>query len=44
VCRKLGRALAPLKKQYINFRDATIHSMIKHLHEKTVIKMTTLQK
>ena len=24
-------ALAPLKKQYINFGDATIHSMIQHL-------------
>jgi len=37
-------ALAPLKKQYINFGDATIHTMIKHLHEKTAIKMTTSQK
>jgi hypothetical protein len=37
-------ALAPLKKQYINFGDATIHTMIKHLREKTAIKMTTLQK
>ena len=37
-------ALAPLKKQYINFGDATIHSMIKHLREKTAIKMMTLQK
>jgi hypothetical protein len=37
-------ALAPLKKQYINFGDATIHSMIKHLHEKTAIKMMTSQK
>jgi hypothetical protein len=37
-------ALAPLKKQYINFGDATIHTMIKHLCEKTAIKMTTLQK
>jgi hypothetical protein len=37
-------ALAPLKKQYINFGDATIHSMIKHLCEKTVIKMTTSHK
>ena len=37
-------ALAPLKKQYINFDDATVHTMIKHLHKKTVIKMTTLQK
>ncbi len=37
-------ALAPLKKQYINFGDATIHSMIKHLREKTAIKMMTSQK
>jgi hypothetical protein len=37
-------ALAPLKKQYINFGDATVHSMIKHLRNKTAIKMTTSQK
>jgi hypothetical protein len=37
-------ALAPLKKQYINFGDATIHSMILHLQDKTAIKMTTSQK
>jgi hypothetical protein len=37
-------ALAPLKKQYINFGNATIHSMIKHLCEKMAIKMTTSQK
>jgi hypothetical protein len=37
-------ALAPLKKQYINFGNATIHSMILHLQEKTAIKMTTSQK
>jgi hypothetical protein len=37
-------ALAPLKKQYINFGDATIHSMIKHLRNKTVIRMMTSQK
>jgi hypothetical protein len=37
-------ALAPLKKQYINFGDATIHSVILHLQEKTAIKMTTSQK
>ncbi len=37
-------ALAPLKKQYINFGDATIHSMILHLREKMAIKMTTSQK
>ena len=39
-----ANALAPLKKQYINFGDATIHSMILHLREKTAIKMRTLQK
>jgi hypothetical protein len=37
-------ALAPLKKQNINFGDATIHMMIKHLCKKTAIKMTTSQK
>ncbi len=37
-------ALTPFKKQYINSSDATIHSMILHLQEKTAIKMTTLQK
>jgi hypothetical protein len=37
-------ALAPLKKQYINFGDATIHLMILHLQEKTAIKMTMSQK
>jgi hypothetical protein len=37
-------ALTPLKKQYISFGDATIHSMILHLREKTAIKMTTSQK
>jgi hypothetical protein len=26
-----NNALAPLKKQYINFVDSTIHSMILHL-------------
>jgi hypothetical protein len=39
-----ANALVPLKKQYINFDDVTIHSMILHLREKTAIKMTTLQK
>ncbi len=34
----------PLKKQYINFGDATIHTMVQHLREKTAIKMTTSQK
>ncbi len=37
-------ALAPLKRQYINFVDATIHSMIQHLREKMAIKMTASQK
>jgi hypothetical protein len=37
-------ALTPLKKQYISFGNATIHSMILHLWEKMAIKMTTLQK
>jgi hypothetical protein len=37
-------ALALLKKQYINFGNATIHSMILHLYEKTAIKVTTSQK
>jgi hypothetical protein len=37
-------ALTPLKKQYINFGDATIHSMILHLQEKTAIKMMMSQK
>jgi hypothetical protein len=39
-----NNALAPLKKQYITFGDATIHSMILHLQEKMAIKMTTSQK
>jgi hypothetical protein len=38
-----NNALASLKKQYINFGDTTIHSMILHLQEKTAIKMTTSQ-
>jgi hypothetical protein len=37
-------ALAQLKKQYINFGNARIHSIITHLREKTAIKMTTSQK
>ncbi len=37
-------ALAPLKKQYIVFGNSTVLSMIDHLHQKTVIKMTTAQK
>ncbi len=36
--------LALHKKQYINFGNATIHSMILHLCEKMAIKMTTSQK
>jgi hypothetical protein len=36
--------LAPLKKQNINFVNATIHLMILHLQEKMAIKMTTSQK
>jgi hypothetical protein len=36
-------ALAPLKKQYINFSNATIHSMIQHLWKKMAIMMTTSQ-
>jgi hypothetical protein len=37
-------ALAHLKKQYINFGDATVHLMIKHLRNKKVIMMMTSQK
>ncbi len=36
--------VSPRKKQYINFGNATIHSMIQHLREKTAIKITTSQK
>jgi hypothetical protein len=36
--------LAPLKKQYISFGDTTVHSMIKHLHNKTATRMTTSKK
>ena len=39
-----NNALVPLKKQYINFGDSTIHLMILHLREKMVIEMTTSQK
>jgi hypothetical protein len=39
-----ANVLAPLKKQYINFGNATIHLMILHLQEKTAIKMTTSHK
>ncbi len=44
LCSVGDDTLVPLKKQYINFADATIHSMIKHLCKKTAIKMTTSQK
>ncbi len=37
-------ALAPLKIQYISFRDSTVLSMIDHLCQKMAIKMTTVQK
>jgi hypothetical protein len=37
-------ALAPLKKQYIGFRDTTILSMLDHLCQKTATRMTTAQK
>jgi hypothetical protein len=37
-------ALAPLKKQYIGFRDSMVFSMIDHLRLKMAIKMTTAQK
>jgi hypothetical protein len=37
-------ALALLKKQYVNFSDATIHLMILHFQEKMTIKMTNSQK
>ncbi len=36
--------LAPLKKQYINFGNTTIHLIFLHLQEKTAIKMRTSQK
>ena len=34
-------AIAPLKRQYINFGDTTVLKMIKHLRLKTANKMTT---
>jgi hypothetical protein len=37
-------ALALLNKQYINFGNATIHSMILHFWEMMAIKMATSQK
>ncbi len=37
-------ALAPLKKQYIGFKDTTILSTLDHLHQKTAIRMTAAQK
>ncbi len=39
-----NNAMAPLKKQYINYGNETILSMIQHLHEKTAINMTSSQK
>jgi hypothetical protein len=39
-----NNALAPLKKQYINFNDVTNHFMIYHFQENMTIKMTTSQK
>ncbi len=36
-------ALAPLKKQYINFGNSTIHSMILHLQEKMVYHLNKCQ-
>jgi hypothetical protein len=37
-------AVAPLKKQYIGFRDTTVLQMIDHLRLKMAIRMTTAQK
>jgi hypothetical protein len=37
-------ALAPLKKQYIGFRDMTILLMLDHFRQKTAVRMTTAQK
>ncbi len=37
-------APAPLKKQYIGFGGTTILSILDHLHQKTAIRMTTVQK
>jgi hypothetical protein len=37
-------ALAPLKKQYIGYRDSMVLAMIKHLCLKTAIKTMTVQK
>jgi hypothetical protein len=39
-----NNALALLKKEYIHFGNATIHSMMQHLCEKMAIKMTISQK
>ncbi len=39
-----NNVLATLKKQYINFGNSTIYSMILYLQKKMAIKMTTLQK
>jgi hypothetical protein len=37
-------ALALLEKQYIGFGNLMVFSMINHLHQKTAIKMMTVQK
>ncbi len=39
-----SNALAQPKKQYIGFGDSTVLSMIDHICQKTVIKLTTVQK
>ncbi len=39
-----NNALAPLKRQYIDFGDTTILAMLDHIRMKTVIWMTTAQK
>ena len=36
--------LAPLKERYVGFRSPTTKAMIKHLRNKTAVKMTTLDK
>ncbi len=36
--------LAPLKERYVGFGSSTTKAMIKHLHDKMAVKMTTLDK
>jgi hypothetical protein len=36
--------LAPLKERYVGFGSSTTKAMIKHLRDKTAVKMTTLNK